>query len=152
MSIYELLLFVHVLGASAWVGANILGTLLYELAMRAGDRRWVVRLGELDDRLAPILYIPAASLVLLAGIGLVLDGPWSFGDGWVVAGLVLLFAAFAIGLGFFMPLAKKLAAAVADGGADSPEVDRLLRSLRPVLWADVGVLVAAVFVMTTKPF
>jgi uncharacterized membrane protein len=152
VSLYEGLLFVHVLGAVAWVGAVILGAFLYETAVRADDRGWLLRWLEHDERVTPVLYLPAVGFVLLAGIGLVLEGPWSFGDGWVVAGLLLLFAAAAVGGLAFSPVMRKLRAAVETSGLDSAEVGERIRGLRPLVWLDVSLLVAAVFVMTVKPF
>ena len=152
MSLYELLLFVHVLSAAIWVGAIVFFLFVLELALRANDRSLLLRLIAYDDRLAPILYIPAVVLVLAAGVGLVLDGPWSFGDGWVIAGLVLLLSAFALGIAFFLPAAKRLHAAVDSAGVESDEAAVQLRSYRTLTWLDAGILVAAVFVMTVKPF
>ena len=152
MTLYELLLFVHVLAAAAWVGAVVFFALVLELAVRADERTLLLRLVAYDDRLAPIFYIPAVALVLAAGVGLVFDGPWTFGDGWVVAGIVLLFAALALGIAFFLPTAKRLHAAVGAGGVESAAAAAELRRYRTLTWVDAALLVAAVFVMTVKPF
>ena len=152
MSLYELLLFIHVLAAAVWVGAVVFFVFVLELALRANDRALLLRLIAYDDRLAPILYIPAVILVLTAGIGLVLDGPWSFGDGWVVAGLALVLSAFVLGIAFFLPTAKRLRAAVESDGLESAGVGEQLTTYRMLTWADAAILVAAVFVMTAKPF
>ncbi len=152
MSLYELLLFLHVLGAVAWVGGALVGLVIFEVARRSGDRAHVLQMLHYDDRLAPIYYIPAALIVLAAGIGLVLEGPWSFGDGWVLAGIGLLVAAFAVGLAFFLPAGKRLGEAVSGHGVDSDQVAAALDRIRVITWADLALLVAAIFVMTTKPF
>ena len=152
MSLYELLLFVHVLAAAAWFGGIVIGVLFTELAYRAGDRAQVVRHLYYDDRLAPILYIPAALLVLAAGIGLVLEGPWGFGDGWVIVGLGVVALSFVAGYAVFLPAGKRLGAAVERHGAESDEAVAEFARLRPFVWADLGLLVIAIFVMTTKPF
>ncbi len=152
MSLYELLLFVHVLAAAAWVGAVFFVVLVFELALRSADRSWLYRLTEYDDRLAPILYIPAVLLVLTAGIGLVLEGPWDFGDGWVLAGLGLLVGVFVLGVGFIIPAGRRVKAAVEESGVESAEFDARLQAFRILSWLDLGLLVVAMFVMTTKPF
>ena len=152
MSLYEFLLFVHVLGAIAWVGGALAVLVVLELARRSGDRAHAIRALHYDDRMGPIYYIPSALVVLGAGVGLVLEGPWSFGDGWVMAGLALLVAAFAVGAAFFLPAGKRLAAAVDAHGAASDEAAVQVDRIRVVAWADLALLVAAVFVMTTKPF
>ena len=152
MTLYEALLFVHVLAAAVWVGAVIFFAFVLELALRSNDRSLLLRLIAYDDRLAPILYIPAVILVLAAGTGLVLDGPWSFRDGWVIAGLALLLSALALGLAFFLPTAKRLRAAVDRAGVESSDATHQLRTYRTLTWIDAGILIAAVFVMTAKPF
>ena len=151
MSRYELLLFVHVLAAAAWFGAALLAIVLIELATRAEDTPLVVRLGEYDEKLAPLLFIPAGIATLLTGVALVFDGPWSFtGDGWVLAGLVLFAAIFALGVGLIVPAGKKLAA-LARADAPAAELQRQIGNLRMLSWIGVGLLAAAIFFMTTKP-
>ena len=140
------------LAAVAWVGAVLFFLFVFELALGQDDRSLLLRLIEYDDKLAPIFYIPAVLLVLAAGIGLVLDGPWDFGDGWVVAGIALLVGAFVVGVGFIVPTAKQLHAAVADSGLESAATGTALARFRTLTWIDAAVLVAAVFVMTAKPF
>jgi uncharacterized membrane protein len=152
MTLYELLLFVHVLAAAAWVGAVVFVVLVTELALRANDRSTLVKLVDYDERLAPLLYIPAVLLTLAAGVGMVLDGPWSFGDGWILAGIVLLVATFILGVGLIVPASKKLATAVEGAGVEAEDARARLQVLRALTWIDLGLLVAAVFVMTTKPF
>jgi uncharacterized membrane protein len=151
VSLYELLLFVHVLAAAAWFGAALLAAVLLELAARAKDTPWLVRLGEYDEKLAPLLFIPAAIVTLLAGVALVFDGPWSFtGEGWVFAGLVLFAAIFALGLGLIVPAGKRLAA-LARADAPAAELQKQVGKLRLLNWIDVGLLAAAIFFMTAKP-
>ena len=151
MSLYELLLFVHVLAAAAWFGAALLAVVLLELAARARDTPWVVRFGEYDEKLAPLLFIPAGIVTLVVGVALVFDGPWSFTDGWVIAGLLLFVAIFALGLGLIVPAGKKLTA-LARGDASAVELQDQIGKLRMLSWIDVVLLAAAILFMTAKPF
>lgn len=152
MSLYELLLFVHVLAAAAWFGAALLSLVLTELAARAGDRPGVLKLGEYEDRVATLLFIPASLIVLVGGIALVFDGPWSFtDDGWVIAGLALFAAIFVLGVALIVPAGKKLKS-LAASGAPEEELDAQIRTLRTLSVIDVGLLIVAIFFMTVKPF
>ena len=153
MTLYEFLLFLHVLAAVAWVGGAIYPLLVAELALRARDQEHVLRLLHYDDKLGPIYFIPAVLTVLAAGIGLVLEGNWSMiEDAWILAGLIALLAAFAVGVIFFLPAGKRLSAAAAQYGGGSAVVRQAIDRLRLIAWADLLVLLFAVFVMTTKPF
>ncbi len=152
MSFYDLLLFIHVLAAAAWFGAALLLLLLVELSARAGDRVGVLRLSEYEDRLATLLFIPAAVIVLAGGLALVFDGPWSFtGDGWVIAGLVVFAAIFVLGIAVIVPAGKKLKKLAASRAPDT-ELDAQIGKLRTLSWIDVGLLTVAIFLMTVKPF
>ncbi len=152
MTLYELLLFVHVLAAAAWFGAALLSLLLVELMARARDTAGVLRLGAYDDRLATLLFIPSALVVLGAGLWLVFEGPWSFSeDGWVGAGLGLLVATFVLGVALIVPAGKKLVA-LGESQASETELQSQISRLRTLSWIDVGILTAAIYVMTVKPF
>lgn len=152
MSLYELLLFIHVLAAAAWFGAALLSLVLVELTARAGDRPGVLKLGEYEDRVATLLFIPASLIVLVGGIVLTFEGPWSFsGDGWVIAGLAIFAAVFVLGIALIVPAGKKLKALAASGASDE-ELDAQIRILRTLSVVDVALLVVAIFFMTVKPF
>jgi uncharacterized membrane protein len=152
VTLYELLLFAHVLGAAAWFGAALLSLLLVQLASRAGDRAGVLKFGEYEDQFATFLFIPSALLVLATGFALVFDGPWSFGDdGWVTLGLLIFVAIFVLGIAVIMPAGKKLKA-LAASGAPEAEIDAQIVRLRTLSWIDVALLTVVIFLMTVKPF
>ena len=148
---YEALLFVHVLAVVVWVGGAIMHLALMALARRSGEREHMLWLLRYDDRLGPLLYVPAALVVLGAGVGLTLEGPWSFGEGWIVAGLVLLGVAFVGGAAFFIPAGARLRRLVAAEGETAEVTQRHMHLIERVALLDLLVLVAAIYVMTVKP-
>ncbi len=140
------------LAAAGWYGAALLSLVLTELAARAGDRAGVLKLGEYEDRVAKLLFIPAALVTLASGIALVFEGPWSWGDdGWVIAGLVLFAALFVFGIALIVPAGKKLKE-LAASAAPEPALDAQIRTLRTLSIFDVALLTVAIFFMTVKPF
>ena len=152
MSIYELLLFIHVLAAAAWFGAALLALFLMELSARAGDRAHILSFAQYEDRLAALLFIPSALVTLVFGIALVFDGPWSWSeDGWVIVGLVLFAAIFVLGIAMIVPAGKKLKE-LARSSAPEAELDAQIGKLRMLSVIDVGLLAVAIFFMTVKPF
>lgn len=152
MTLYEFLLFVHVLAAAAWFGAAVLILMLVSLMSRARDREGVLRLGHYEDLLANLLFIPSSLVALGAGFWLVVDGPWSFGrDGWVGAGLGVWVAIFILGVGVIVPAGKKLKR-LGESGAPEAELDAQISLVRRLSWIDVTLLSVAIFFMTVKPF
>jgi hypothetical protein len=62
--------------------------MIAHLAGRARDHaalRWLI---EGTTKLSMMLFVPASLVVLIAGILLAIDGPWSFGELWTVLGLI----------------------------------------------------------------
>jgi len=152
VTLYELLLFVHVLAAAAWFGAAFLLLLLVELGIRSGDTATILRMGEYEDRFAKVLFIPSALVVLVVGIALTFDGPWSFGrDGWVIAGLAIFAAVFILGVALIVPAGNRLKELAASGAPDG-EIRAQIGRIRTLSWVDIGLLTAAFFFMTAKPF
>lgn len=150
-TLYEALLFLHVIGAIVWIGGAVMHVALMQLAERSGNRAEMLRLLGYDDRLGPLLYVPAGLIVLLAGIGLVLEGGWEWGQGWIIAGLVLFGVALVGGAAYFIPAGKRLRRTVASDGEESEAVGRLIVEIERVALLDLVVLLAAVYVMTAKP-
>src|SRR5262245_47724017 len=107
MTWYEFLLFVHVSGAVIWLGGGFIlqvyGTVVERGGNAAEMAQFAGRAGHLGER----VFVPTSFLVLLAGIWLMIDGNWEWGQLWVVFALVAFAVSFAIGLGILTPLAKK---------------------------------------------
>jgi uncharacterized membrane protein len=150
-TLYEALLFVHIVGAIVWIGGAVMHLALMQLAKRSGSRADMVKLLGYDDRLGPVLYVPAGLVVLLAGIGLVLEGGWEWDQGWIIAGLVLLGVAYVGGAAYFLPAGKRLQRALASDGEESEAVERIVVEIERVAKLDLVILLAAVYVMIAKP-
>lgn len=150
-TLYEALLFAHILGAVVWIGGATMHVALVTLAKRSGNREDIVKLVGWDDRLGLPLYVPAALVVLLAGIGLVEEGGWGWDQPWVIAGLVLLGVAVIGGAAFYLPTGKRIREAVAEEGPESLRAARLIDNLERVARLELLLFLAAIYVMTTKP-
>jgi uncharacterized membrane protein len=151
VTLYEFLLFVHVAAAVVWVGGATMHLALMLLARRTGADEDHVKLVDWDERLGVVFYLPSSLLVLAAGIGLVLEGNWDWDQAWIVLGLVIFGLTFVIGVAFYIPQGKKLQAAIQAGGHGSTEAVARASTIASMIWIDLALLMAAVFVMTTKP-
>ena len=151
ITLYGVLLFLHILGAGVWVGGEAMMFGLRALALRGGDRSRAVALVRDMDRLNVLLILPASAVLLGAGFWLVLEGHWGFDRFFIIFGLAGFAASSIVGGVVTTPSGKTLQKTLEMRGADSPEVDSLMRRIQIGLLIDVLILTAIVFVMATKP-
>jgi VanZ family protein len=86
-------------------------------------------------------------VVLLAGVGLMIEGSWSWGQLWVLFALVSFAGSFVLGLGLIGPLAKKLPAV----GPTTQEGQALTRRIFALIRIDLLFLFGILFAMSVKP-
>ena len=147
MTWYEAFLFVHITAAVIWLGGAFTFQMYGAVVRRGGDvdeiSRFAGRAGVLGER----MFVPASLIVILAGIGLMIEGSWDWGQLWVVFALVTFGASFVTGLFVISPMAKRLPAV----GPATPEGQDLIRRLFTVLRIDLAYMYAIVFAMAVKP-
>lgn len=124
---------------------------LRALALRSRDRSRAVALVRDMDRLNVLLILPASAVLLGAGFWLVLEGHWGFDRFFIIFGLAGFAASSIVGGVVTTPSGKTLQKTLELRGADSPEVDSLMRRIQIGLLVDVLILTAIIFVMATKP-
>jgi hypothetical protein len=98
-----------------------------------------------------LLILPASAVLLGAGFWLVLEGHWGFDRFFIIFGLAGFAASSMVGGVVTTPSGKTLQKTLELRGADSPEVDSLMRRIQIGLLVDVLILTAIIFVMATKP-
>jgi uncharacterized membrane protein len=151
VSRYELLLFAHVALAMIWLGGGVMAQFFALRALRAETP------ARLADVAADIQWIgtrvltPTSLGVLGLGIALVLDGPWSFGDDWVVIGLTLFAVTFAAGAAFFGPESGRIADLIRSEGVESPLTQARIRRVLALTRADIVLLFLIAYDMVLKP-
>lgn len=150
MTLYELLLFVHVLAAAVWVGGAVMLKVLTSRALRADPDR-AAELATETERVGTGVLMPASIVLLVAGLWMVFEGDWGFEPLWVKAGLFIYVVSAVAGAVFLGPLYKQVGVLRAERGAGDADLTARLQRIQTLSWIDLGLLVAAVFVMTTKP-
>jgi uncharacterized membrane protein len=151
VSRYEALLTLHVIAAIVWLGAGAALGLIAFRVERSLDGDELRLLTRLDKWLTPRLFIPSSLAVLVFGIALVLGGPWSFGQLWILIGLGGYAASFLIGLLVLEPAGKRLHAALEEQGPEAPETRSRLRRLLLVSRIELAILFLVVADMVAKP-
>lgn len=144
----ELLLIVHIVAAGTWIGGNVTQFVVTpKLRDRGGEAAaaWmssVVRMGRL-------LYTPAAIVLLLTGVALVLTSDfWEFEHAFVVIGIAMVILGGVFGARVFGPRGAEAAAAFdrGDNTAGAAVVNRTV----PYAAVDTALLIVTVAAMVGK--
>lgn len=140
---YELLLTLHLLGAVTWVGGSIALAILGS-RFSGADRGMVV---PHFNWYGGTVLTGAAFVVLLAGIGLVIevDG-YEFSDPWVSIAFAGWLASAIIGGVFLSRIGKQ-----AEAATDPAERDRLTDKLMRIARLDTLIITLVVIDMAVKP-
>jgi uncharacterized membrane protein len=155
LSKYDWLLFLHITGAFLLVGGGVVAAALNMAALRRERPSEILVLFGLI-RIAVGSIIAGTLLAFVFGLWLVNEVGYSYGDGWIVASIVLLILGNAVGGyggsrdGRTAKLAERL---VAEGDAPSAELRARVRD--PITFVcNYGsglVLVALLAIMIWKP-
>jgi len=149
MDLYNWLLYLHILSAITWMGAGITIVLL---GFHSRKTKTELKVIDQMEWIGPRVGGPSVFITLITGIGLVHDYPgWSFGNFWVIAGLVFLALLFSIGIMFHVPQYKKIRKAVKESGEDSPAVRKLISQSFNGARLEVVLLILVVWMMVLKP-
>jgi uncharacterized membrane protein len=117
LELRDFLLVLHIAGAGTWFGANIVQAVVPSMATKqAGGvaSGWY----RIAGRLSTVLYMPAAIVILLTGIFLVLQSEiYGFGSLFVSIGFVTIVIGALLGIFVFGPVSTRAADAI-DAGDD----------------------------------
>jgi uncharacterized membrane protein len=151
MSSYELLLFVHILAAVVWIGGALSLQLLAIRAERSPDGGRVANIATEAEWVGSRIFLPASIVLLLAGIGLTLEGDWGFTTLWVLLGLIAYGLSALTGSLFLGPESGRIGKMIAEVGPQDPEVIARIKRIFLVSRIELVVLLFIVFDMTVKP-
>ena len=151
MTYYEILKFLHVLAAIIWLGGGFMILTLVVRAERADDGLLLKKIAENTKWLAQRIFIPSSLAVLVLGILATIEGPWGFGDLWIVLGLIGYAASFLTGILFLEPEGKRIDAAMTEYGPGSPQAAHHIRRINVVQRMEMVILFLVVAVMAVKP-
>lgn len=147
MTWYEFLLFVHISAAVIWLGGAFTFQMYGAVVRHGGDPEEMARFAGRAGMLSERMFVPASLVVVLAGVGLILDGNWGWDHLWVIFALVAFAASFATGLFVLTPLVKRIPVV----GPTSPAGQSLIQRLFTILRIDLVYMYAIVFAMVVKP-
>ncbi len=140
----------HLLGVAIWFGTGFAMLVIGNRFERSGDNAGLKSLFEQAEWISTRIFIPVSLIVLVAGILLVIEGPWSFDQLWVLLGLAGFAVTFVTGLFVLKPQSERIAADLARDGMTSgvaAEIGRMFTRMR-IDYTVIGLVVAD---MTLKP-
>ena len=143
---------VHVGFAVIWVGGGFLLTVLGLIAERQNDPEQLATVARQAAMVGEKLFTPAAGIVLLAGIAMMLKINWGWGHFWVTAGLVGFASSFVVGIAVLAPRAKRLDELMKTAGPHAPETQAAIKSILLIARFDMAVLLLVIIDMVVKPF
>jgi uncharacterized membrane protein len=151
MTLYEVLLTLHIFAAIIWLGAGFVFSILLLLARRANAHEREASYHADIDRLATLLFIPASLATLIFGVLTAIEGDWDFGQAWVLIGLGGWLASFLIGVLYFKPESERIAALGEQGETGMEEAMTRSKRMTAVDHFELTVLYVVAAAMVLKP-
>lgn len=144
---HETLLIIHILAAATWIGGSL--TIMFlSRRLRANSHEAGAGLMEAFMQMGKMYFPPAAVVLLLTGILLVLDSSdHGFEDAFVAIGIAVVIAGAFLGIKVFGPLAQQ--AKQGHDEKDDAAVDRAYRRFARFGVLELALLTFAVVAMVT---
>jgi uncharacterized membrane protein len=149
MTLYEVLLFVHILGVAVWVGGSIMLGFISARIQGTGDAAFRARFARSAGVVGPVIGISAA-LILASGLWMVVDNDAiELSQLWVWLSLALFLLSGIVGAIYFAPASNRIIEALEQGRIE--EADRRAGSFNLISRLDTLLLVVIVGLMVFKP-
>lgn len=149
MTLYEVLLFVHILGFAVWVGGSIMLGLISARIQRTGDAAYRARFARSAGIVGPAIGVSAV-LILVTGSWMVIESfRIDLSQLWVWLSLALFLLSAIVGALYFAPASDRIVRALEEGGVE--EADRRAGVFNLVSRLDTLLLVVILGLMVFKP-
>ena len=151
MSVYQVLLTLHILAAAMWIGAAF-ALQVISGQMRSSTPDAVTDRFAIDaERVGKTVFAPSAVVLVVTGVFLVLRGNFGWTEPWLLIGVGAVAVVLAVGAGFLIPEARRLADLARTVGHDSAEIRERSRRRFLVARVDLSILILAMAVMVVRP-
>ena len=151
MTWYTFFKFVHVAAAIVWVGGAGVSQLYALRALASSDGRRQAEFAGDVEWVGTRFFTPASGIVLLAGIAMMVNADFDWGQLWIVFALVVYAVSFAVGAGFLGPESGRIKKAIEQHGPESPIVRARIVRILAVSRTELVLLAGVVFAMVVKP-
>ncbi|MGI8607102.1 MAG: DUF2269 family protein [Gaiellaceae bacterium] len=151
MNRYDWLLFFHIAAAIVWLGGGAAIQVLAIRANRADDPAPMTGIASDAEWIGMRIFLPSSLIVLVLGIILTVDGPWDFGQTWIILALIGFGMSFVTGAAFLGPESGRISKLLAAEGPESPAVRARIQRIFLVSRIELGLLYLIVLDMVLKP-
>ena len=151
MNRYEWLLFFHIAAAIVWLGSGVAVQVLAFRANSAEDPARMVTIAHEAEWFGMRIFLPSSLTVLVLGIILTVDGPWDFGQTWIILALIGWGLSFVTGAAFLGPESGRIGKLLAAEGPESPAVRARIQRMFLVSRIELVLLYLIVLDMVVKP-
>lgn len=147
---YELLLFLHILGGVTWVGGAIYAQALAIRVSRAEDPNELPALARHLAVLGLRVFMPASLVVIVTGVVMTVQ-QWSFGQPWIAVAVGLWVLSAALGAVYVGPRIGKVGLLFEAEGPASEAARSLLQRLFLVSRLELLSFLVILGLMVFKP-
>jgi len=150
---YDILKFLHILGAVLFVGNAIVTAMWKARADRSGDLATIAFANRLVAATDRAFTVPGAALIALTGYGMAIRRPWPLhGLPWLEWGQGLFWLTVLIYLVLLIPVQRAMLAAAAGARGTLPPGYAALTN-RWAIWGGAATLLPLItlYLMVTKP-
>jgi uncharacterized membrane protein len=98
-----------------------------------------------------MVFAPLSVILLVAGVFLVEEVGYSYGDLWVTIGFLGFLTSFVLGIGYYPRAARRYGEIAGGDGPGSPAAESIYRRTATVNMVELGILLLVIVAMTTKP-
>ncbi len=147
---YELVKYVHILCAVAWVGGAFYAQVLALLVAKSSDPADLPKLGRHIEFIGTRVFLPASILLFIAGVILTTQR-WAFQQTWISIAIVLWLFSALVGSLYLGPRSKKVAELFDAEGPTSTAGRALLGRLFLVSRLELASFLVVIALMVAKP-
>lgn len=150
--LYRILLFVHVLAATAWVGAAIYSFSMGLNVRSSNDPARMASFAREARDFGAKYFAPVALITVLAGIWLTIEGDWGFDHFWILSAFAVWIYSLVSNVTWLSRLMDRIGALAMERGPADAEVIAARNEMFRWRTLEVLLLVYVIFAMTYKPF
>jgi uncharacterized membrane protein len=151
MTWYTFFKSIHVAAAAVWVGGAAMIQALAFRIVRTGDGKRQADFAKDTEIVSMRVFIPSTWILLLAGVAMMINLDWPWGQNWIVFALIAFAVSFAVGAGFLGPEAGRIAQVIEREGPDSRAAQARIRRILMISRCELVVLLTVAVNMVVKP-